>query len=325
MEQVQKFFPIDLTILRLDTLKPFDIYLKTNLGKQRYVLYSRQGLYFTNKIRQNLLINRVSTIYVPVGHRELYQQYIEDNLQYIIKDKTVASEQKSKIVYESSTYLMQKIFENPDTEMIERTKKTVNNIVNLILSDQKTTTHLMLITEHDYYTYTHSVNVGVYSIALAKEILSGISKKEFYDLGMGFFFHDIGKSRIPPEILKKKGPLNEDEWKIMQKHPEDGYKILEEAGLLNKTSATILLQHHERPDGSGYPKGLQGNAIHLYGKMCSMADTFDAMTTERYYQKACSAFDALKVIKNEMSNEFDKDFFAKFVMLFAPERMKYFM
>ncbi len=320
MEQ-QSFLPVDLSVLRIDTLKPFDIYLCQK--RQNYVLYSSKGTYFTSEVKEKLLQNRVHTIYIPEDDRDLYQQYIEDNLQNIIQDNRIVSEQKSKIVYDSSRYLMEKLFDNPNIDMIGRTKKTVNNIVSLILSDTATTNHLIRITEYDYYTYTHSVNVGVFSVAFARNLLQGISEKIFYDLGLGFFLHDIGKSRIPLEILNKKGPLNEEEWKIMKTHPEQGYNILKESGFITRDSAIIVLQHHERADGSGYPQRLQGDRINLYGKICSVADVFDAMTTKRCYQQAFSAFDTLNVIRDTLlQKEFDKDFFEKFVQLFGPEGMR---
>ena len=317
--EITQFIPIDLSVLRIDILKPFDIYLKTKKNGDSYVLYSRRGTYFTPAVKENLLQNRVSTIYVPEDDRDTYQQYIEENLNHIISDAGVSSEHKSKVVYESGKYLMERLFENPRADMIARTRKTVDNIVNLILSDATTTRHLIRITQYDYYTYTHSVNVGVFSVAFARALLTGITNKTFYDLGLGFFLHDIGKSRIPREILNKRGPLDDDEWKVMKTHPELGYHILQESGFISRESAIIVLQHHERADGSGYPRGLQGERINLYGKICSLADVFDAMTTKRCYQKAFSPFEALNVIRDTMlRREFDKDFFEKFVTLFGP-------
>jgi len=321
MEQEKKYIPIDLYVLRIDKLKPFDIYLKTHLGRENYVLYSRSGTYFTSRVRQTLLLNKVSTIYVPEDDRDIYQEYVEDNLQYIIRDELITPEKKSEIVYDSSKYVMGKLFENPRAEIITRTKKTVNNIVNLILSDQKTTKELIRITEYDYYTYTHSINVGVFSVAFARQLLNGVSEQEFYDLGLGFFLHDIGKSLIPLEILNKPGPLNDEEWKIMQTHPERGYEILNQSGFIKKGSAVIVQQDHERGSGAGYPRGLRGDAIHPYAKICSIADTFDAMTTKRCYKKSFTPFESLDFIKTKMLKEnFDIDFFEKFVLLFAPGR-----
>ena len=318
MKQEQQYIPIDLEALRLDTLKPFDIYLKTKSDREQYVLYSRKGANFTNKTKQNILLNKVSTIYITESDLDLYQQYVEDNLQYIIKKGEINSEEKSRIIYDSSKYLMKKLFENPCSEVFSRTKKIVQNVVSLILSDRETTKHLILITEYDYYTYTHSINVGIFGIAFAREILEGVSEQVFYDLGLGFFLHDIGKAHIPHQILNKKGPLNEQEWNIMKTHPEVGYKLLEQSGIINIETAIPVMQHHERDDGSGYPKALRKQDIHIYGKICAIADMFDAMTTRRCYKNAVSSFSALKKINDEIFNGCDKDLYAKFVKLFAP-------
>lgn len=316
-----KFIPLDLYVLRLDCIKPFDLYVKIDRYREKYILYSHKGAYFNSRVRQQLLLNNVKTVYIPDDERDLYQQYVEDNLRYIVADTLINPAEKSRIVYDSSTYLMRRLFEEPRAEIISRTKKTVNTVVKLILTDRSATRHLIRLTEHDYYTYTHSVNVGVFSIAFARDLLQGISEQEFYELGLGFFLHDIGKAAIPLEILNKPGPLTEEEWGIMKMHPEYGYRILNDMGFIREESAAIVLQHHERMSGSGYPRGLRGDQIHTYAKICAIADTFDAMTTRRVYQEPCSAFESLDVIRQKMLlQEFEPEFFEKFVMLFAPSR-----
>jgi HD-GYP domain-containing protein (c-di-GMP phosphodiesterase class II) len=94
--------------------------------------------------------------------------------------------------------------------------------------------------------------------------------------------------------------------------------MLKEAGVISEEASNIVLQHHERTDGSGYPKGLKGNEICIFGKICSIVDSFDAMTTNRYYQPALSSFEAMNVIKGKMQDKkFDKDIFKKFVAFFS--------
>jgi HD-GYP domain-containing protein (c-di-GMP phosphodiesterase class II) len=104
----------------------------------------------------------------------------------------------------------------------------------------------------------------------------------------------------------------------MKTHPQKGYKMLKEAGVIGEEASTIVLQHHERTDGSGYPKGLKDDEISIFGKICSIVDSFDAMTTNRYYQPALSSFEAINVIKGKMQDKkFDKDIFKKFVAFFS--------
>ena len=245
------FAPIDLTVLRIDEVNPFDFYLKTGPVNNEYVLYSKKGSRFTEELALELISNGVKIIYVPDTDQEAYLEYVEWNLHDIINDKSIRPEEKSKIVYSSSKHLFTKLFQEPRVETILRTKKTINHLVDIIISDPKTTGHLIRITEHDYATYTHSINVGILSLAFAKDILKDISVKEFYNLGSGFFLHDIGKTLIPLDILNKKGPLDFNDWMLMKTHPQKGYKMLKQAGIINEEASTIVLQHHERTDGSG--------------------------------------------------------------------------
>ena len=103
----------------------------------------------------------------------------------------------------------------------------------------------------------------------------------------------------------------------MKNHPDDGNSLLEKFNHLTPEAKVIVLQHHERHDGKGYPNGLKGKQIHIYSKVCTIADVFDALTSKRSYKKSLSSFDALKIMRNEMSEEFDPDFFKQFVFLFS--------
>lgn len=151
---------------------------------------------------------------------------------------------------------------------------------------------------------------------LTKVLFPGGDERVLKELGTAFLLHDIGKCHVSPDIINKPGPLTPEEWAIMRRHPEEGYQILTELGFMNHDIGVIVMQHHERYDGNGYPKKLKGEEIHLYGKICCISDVFDALTTNRPYRAASSSFDALAIMKKEMIKNFDPDFFAKFVYLF---------
>jgi HD-GYP domain-containing protein (c-di-GMP phosphodiesterase class II) len=191
------FLPIDLSVLRIDEVNPFNFYLKTEPSNNEYVLYSKKGSRFTEELRLELISNGVKIIYIPDADHVTYLEYVEWNLQNIVNDKSISAEEKSKLVYNSSKHLFSKLFQEPRIETILRTKKVINHLVDIIVSDQKTTEYLIRITEHDYATYTHSINIGILSLAFAKSILKDVSKKEFYNLRSGFFLHDIGTSGNP--------------------------------------------------------------------------------------------------------------------------------
>lgn len=175
---------------------------------------------------------------------------------------------------------------------------------------------MLAITAHDFYTYTHSVNVGVLAVMLSRALFRNLGAHNMHELGAGFFLHDLGKIRVDPAIINKPGILTEEEMKKMRIHPYQSCKILAEAGQLSEECRIIAFQHHEREDGKGYPRRLQGEEIHVYGRIGCIADVYDALTAERSYKPRLSPFEALRLMKEEMINHFRRDLFEKFVLLF---------
>jgi len=239
------------------------------------------------------------------------------DLKEAIRDKNLSSDEKAAIVYKSSITMMERLLEDPKAENIRQVKREISGIVDLIVSDAATARSLLAITAYDFYTYTHSVNVGVLSIMLSKELIGGSYAHDLHELGAGFFLHDIGKVRIDPAILNKPSRLTDEEMKIMKAHPFQGYKILREANQLTEECRIIVMQHHERSDGGGYPNRLKGSEIHLYGRICCIADVYDALTADRPYKKRLNPFEALKIMKEDMLTHFHRELFDKFVLLFA--------
>jgi HD-GYP domain-containing protein (c-di-GMP phosphodiesterase class II) len=150
---------------------------------------------------------------------------------------------------------------------------------------------------------------------LTKALLGDLNAHDMHEITAGFFLHDLGKVNIRPQVINKRGRLTDAEMRHVRTHPEKGYKLLEKAGEMTEEARVIILQHHERIDGSGYPKQLKGNQIHIYAKICSITDVFDALTAERSYKKGLPPFDALRLMKTKMAGQFDKNFFAAFVQL----------
>lgn len=147
----------------------------------------------------------------------------------------------------------------------------------------------------DEYTYTHCINVSLYSMLIARWMgMDEASIKEALKSGL---LHDIGKSRIPNEILNKQGPLDDWEYEVMKKHPVYGFEILEPAKEISEAVKNSVLTHHERENGSGYPLGLEGNEIGIYSKIVAVADIYDAMTSQRIYKPKMTPFDTFREIE----------------------------
>ncbi|MDH3355648.1 MAG: HD-GYP domain-containing protein [Chromatiales bacterium] len=241
---------------------------------------------------------------------------VPEELIAAIEDKKLSPDKKSAAVYSHSIEMMEHLLESPTAENINASKQAISSITDLILSDDKTADSLLRITAHDFYTYTHSVNVGVTGLMLSKALFKNSDAHDLHELGAGFFLHDLGKVKVDPDVLNKPARLTESEMRHVRIHPYQGYKILNDANALSEECRLIIMQHHEFVDGTGYPRKLKDNEIHIYGKICGIADVFDALTAERSYKKAMSTFDALTLMKEKMITHFDKELFGSFVRLF---------
>ncbi len=257
-----------------------------------------------------------SEVEVPVPEDIDPLDMISEELKETIEDENAPPKEKAKAVYDNSIKMMKHIIEAPTHDNILSGKQMVGDIMDLILTDDETADCLTQITSHDYYTYTHSVNVGMFGILLSKAAFSDHADHDMCELGAAFFLHDLGKCEVPAYIINKPGRLNEEEWVLMRMHPENGEKILRETGHITNECSLIVLQHHEREDGNGYPRQLSVYRIHIYAHICALADVYEALTSTRPYRKNLTAFEALRVMKNEMISHFNRELFEKFVLLF---------
>ena len=169
----------------------------------------------------------------------------------------------------------------------------------------------------DAYTRGHCQRVMEISCEVARVL--GLTKEEIEDLRYAAILHDIGKIGVSTNILNKNGSLNEEEFKEIKKHPEIAYNILKDIKFLNKALDGIL-QHHERYDGRGYPNGLRGNEICIFGRIMCVADAFDAMTSDRPYRKGMQVEAAMKELERCKGTQFDPDIVDMFLFLMDSEK-----
>ncbi|KWT93043.1 metal dependent phosphohydrolase [Candidatus Magnetominusculus xianensis] len=253
----------------------------------------------------------------PQPDKSMARKKILETVKLAAADPAMEPGKKALAVYHSARVLMQDLFDCPTAEIIRDTKEVVASLVDMVLADEEAANALIKVTQHDFYTYTHSVNVGTLSICLAKKLFQGETSHDMRELGAGFFLHDLGKVRVPEQILNKPSRLDEYEMRRMRIHPYQSYKILQETSQLSEECRIVAMQHHERDDGTGYPLRLKGDQIHVYGRICCIADVYDALTAKRSYKEAMSPFAALKIMRDEMMHHFHREIFSNFVLLFS--------
>lgn len=199
---------------------------------------------------------------------------------------------------------------------ISNIKSVIGEIVDQIIRNPNVVYNMVDIRSYDDYTYAHSVNVCIIAIMIG--VALNLNRKQLETLGIGALMHDIGKILIDHKILNKPTKLEPQESELIRKHAKDGYELLRKKANIDFLASHTVFQHHEREDGSGYPRGLSGKRIHIFAKIVAVADAYDAMTSNRVYQKELTSFQAIEVIKREANCKFNSSVVNAFLKVVAP-------
>jgi HD-GYP domain-containing protein (c-di-GMP phosphodiesterase class II) len=213
----------------------------------------------------------------------------EEGDEHLVDESALTDKRKkSRKVYSQTIHAISEVMDNAkmgQTLRLRKSKRVVQSMVDQLLAAETNLIGLTTIRCHDEYTYSHSVNVCILSLAIGQRI--GLSKPKLCELGMAALFHDIGKSDIPLEILNKPAEFTREEWAVMQQHPLLGVKKLLKLKGLDALSSRIItgaFEHHLYCDFSGYPR-LPYRRLSLFGRIISIADCYDGITSSRVYSR----------------------------------------
>jgi HD-GYP domain-containing protein (c-di-GMP phosphodiesterase class II) len=199
--------------------------------------------------------------------------------------------------------------------------KKMKDLLTSIMDELSDHREAMIMMSHvsvtDQYLYDHSLNVCMYAVLLGMS--SRFDEEQLYALGLGSLLHDIGKLTIPGEILHKPGRLSDEEFEVIKTHTETGFQILKGIPNVPLVSAHCAYQHHERLDGSGYPRGIREDEIHEFAKLIGVCDVYDALTSHRVYRKAMLPHEAMEILYAAANTQFDE----RYVNLFRSKVMIY--
>jgi len=223
---------------------------------------------------------------------------------------------RALVVRERSKALVRDLLVDPRSgERVKEAMGLVRGLVECLFERREVLFDLVSLASFDYYTYTHSVNVAVLCVGLS--VALGMGRQEAEALGAGALLHDLGKSALPAEILNKPGRLTEGEFAVIRTHVLEGERLLRAHREIPEGAYPAVLQHHERLSGRGYPAGLSGEEIGLFGRICAIADSYDAMTTRRCYQPAMTPYAALAQL-GRLKSEYDGSLLAAFIRMLGP-------
>jgi len=247
----------------------------------------------------SLLLSLANRAAEPNKLFELQQRMTQGGVSHLLVEAEVEGEEAADTDEEASKEVAKRTYERSVTvtkevinsvrmgrsASVKKVKRAVQGIVDQVLANEVSIVGLTTIRDYDEYTFTHSVNVCIFSVAMGRRL--GLTKLQLYGLGLAALFHDVGKSRVPLEVLAKDGPLNEEEWRIMQAHPWLGVLTLfglRGYGEIPYRSMIAAYEHHMKVDLTGYPKSIRPRTLSVYSKIVACADAFDAATTRRVYQ-----------------------------------------
>lgn len=302
----QKFLPIPLALLSLIKGMPVDVYWAYYPGDEP-VLLRGQNIEIAEAEFARLLNSGIETVYIPRDQSDLFQQHLQENVHTIVNDQEVSLLQRLTFLNSTGRTMLSEVFHYDN---LDRTLNTVSalskHMTSLISQNEVVVSELLDVLQHDYHTYTHSYNVASYAMLLAKGL--GIrDEEELCRISMGGLLHDLGKLRIPSQILTKKTRLSDSDWQAIRRHPTDGFHALASRRELNFDQLMMVYQHHEMLDGTGYPVGVDGNEINVLARICSVVDIFEALTSYRPYRNRNSTQEALEILERLAPKQLDGD------------------
>ncbi|MEH6492723.1 HD-GYP domain-containing protein [Halopseudomonas sp.] len=192
-------------------------------------------------------------------------------------------------------------------------KTVVKECVQSILRNPAAMLWLARIKNSDHYTAEHSLRVSILAIALGREI--GLAEYQLEQIGVCGMLHDVGKIKVPNEILNKPGALTADELRIMQSHANEGRRLLMSNQQVTPATVDVAYSHHERLDGKGYPRGLDAARIPYFAKIIAVVDAYDAINSDRIYSKGKSSLESLRILLESVNSHFDEEIVGHFVRL----------
>jgi len=249
----------------------------------------------------------------------IYYIYIEDGLSDGIMPESIIPDEVKIQTVSKVEKIMRKTFtqvSSPkgkmiDAQAVKEFRNIINDLFDMLSAMPERLYNMVELMGTDMYTYSHSVNVAVLSIVVGLALK--MDREKIHHMSIGALMHDIGKMSIPETLLNKPQGLSNSEFEQMKDHVQIGYELIKDDISLSGITKQIVYSHHERLDGTGYPRQLAGANISIYTRVITICDMFDAMTSDRIYQKRVPVYKALDIMMAEAMERIDPDLLKVFI------------
>jgi len=302
-----------MVLIKMDQIPPetildSDIFPHMNGGMPLL----RKGAKVSKEYLDNLISRGVEGIYTSVNS-SLVRKLAEERDFVKRANPPITNELKGKAIGSLSDLFSAAAGSevHDSARVVGEVEAVVDQLVTSIGSDRGTLVNISNLKSYDEYTYHHSLSVAVLSIAIGQYI--GLDYRELNELGKCAMMHDIGKRAVPIEIIHKTSRLNDEEFTTIKGHSPLGYNYLLKENIGDEKLRKGVLCHHEKIDGTGYPHHLKGNEIPLWAKVISVADVYDALTSNRPYRQPMQPSEAIEFVMGGVGSAFDFDIVSAFV------------
>lgn len=281
-----------------NSVTDFDMFITL---ADHFILYSGNGYRWNRSELTELLQAGHESFFIRSGDLSKAKMY-ETLAQLPAIEKSMAPPERIQSIEQIGAKFIKCLYEGDLTPACVAKAETIaGSMVECIAEDPSCIKFLSALADHDYYTYFHSIRVAAYSVAIA--IGMGLKDQGMLrSIALGSVFHDIGKKEVPLTVLNKAGALTDTEWKLMRSHPSTGHELVMNT-VLHHVPREIILHHHEKRNGAGYPHGLDQGSLLMEVQIATLADIFDALTSSRSYQNKRSRYEALDFIKHKLLKE----------------------
>ena len=308
------YSPIPVATLAPGTILPFAI--STVIGRSP-MLYRDAGQTFDEVRRLELETREIETLYIKESEQPLYHEYLQSNILRLLDFGDSNRPEAVERFYRTSQMVTRHFLDNPSSpESGEAAKQVVTTSVDQMERANDVLGYIHRVMDESPDLYAHSLHVALYGLALARS--AGVDDLEVLsDFGVGLLLHDVGKTQLVDPVYSSSEELDNESWARMKEHPQLGVKLVADNPLVGDVARDVILNHHEKLDGTGYPGGKKADDLSLFAQIAAVVNTFDRRTTETPYRRAAASVEVLRGMIIDEKDQYNPKLLASFVRLMA--------